>query len=74
MTRLEARIRQRLRPLGIQVFRGDERVFDDADVVKWRRRGDGVHIWTFWADGVNEWWFPRVDEVRIEQVERRLSA
>lgn len=70
MTRLEARIRRRLRPLSVSVFRGDEAVFaEEEDVVKLRREGSWIRIWTYWRDPdeVTEWWFPDVDEVRLRR-------
>lgn len=72
MTHLEARIRRRLRPLAVRVRVGGENVFVDEDVVKLRRRRDGVRIWTYWTGEymepeVREWWCPRPDEVVIER-------
>lgn len=66
MTRLEARIRRRLRPLFLQVFRDGELVFDAEQAVKVRQHGDSVRAWTYSRDeGVIEWWLMRVDEVRV---------
>jgi hypothetical protein len=72
VTVLEARIRRRLlRPYEVQVFTngGEECRFNDSDVVRVRRRRDGIRIWTYWSDDreVMEWWFPSPDEVRVSR-------
>lgn len=72
MTRLEARIRRRLRaPLSVTVRIAGEAVFDDDSVVKMRRR-DGVRLWTYWTGKhmepeLREWWYLHPDEVVIER-------
>lgn len=72
---LEARIRRRL--LGtrcVQIFRGGENVGGDDDVVKLRRKRNGVRVWSLWSDRhhgeesnleVMDWWFPVIDELRV---------
>lgn len=68
MNPLYARIRHRLlRPLRVTTFQGDDLCFQDWSVLKVKRRGLGVSIWTYDADEreVTEWWYPQVDEVRI---------
>lgn len=79
MTILEARIRRSLfGTRSVQVFRGGDLVFgSDADVVKMRRTRTGVRLWSLWAERrhgveedleVMEWWFPVMDEMRVEKV------
>lgn len=73
MTSAEARIRRRLfGALSVRVSIGGEMVFEDEDVVKMRRRRDGVRIWTYWTGKwtepeLREWWYPRPDEVMVER-------
>ena len=76
MTILEARIRRRIFGTRCaQIFRGGDEVFGgDDDVVKLRRKGNGVQIWSLWSERrddaetdleVMEWWFASFDELRI---------
>lgn len=71
MTLLEARLRRRFcRERQVTVLIGGEVVFDDDFVVKVRRRGSGIRIWSLYASKwdpgeVSEVWFPIPDEVRF---------
>ena len=76
VTILEARIRRRLcGTRNVQVFRGGDMVFgSDDDVVKLRRKRNGVRVWSLWSQRWNdveaylevlEWWYPVIDELRV---------
>lgn len=76
MTILEARIRRYLFGTRcVQIFRGGEDVFGgDDDVVKLRRKRNGVRVWSLWSQRWNdveaylevlEWWYPVIDELRV---------
>ena len=78
MTILEARIRRRIWGTRyVCVFRNGEEVFGGDDgVVKLRIKRNGVRLWSLWADRrhdeetdleVMEWWFPSIDELRVEK-------